>query len=201
MRIAIVGTGKMGRGFVEALSAKHEVVVGSRDPERAARIAARSGAALGTANADAVDGAGVVILAVPWPALQETVVSLGGLGGSVVVDVTNPMNREHREALKGRSTPELIRAWAPDTKVVKAWNHVHARFLTAPEVDGLAQSVLIAGDETEAKRTVSTLARDIGFDPVDVGPLRAARDLEKLVATMTFVKLGAIRVLSSHRGG
>jgi 8-hydroxy-5-deazaflavin:NADPH oxidoreductase len=81
--------------------------------------------------------------------------------------------------------------------VVKGWNHVYAQYLTAPEVDGIAASVLLAGDDREAKRIVSGLARDMGFHPVDVGPLRESYHLDRLVSMMLFVKLGPFRVLSA----
>jgi predicted dinucleotide-binding enzyme len=73
---------------------------------------------------------------------------------------------------------------------------VHARHLTDPEVDGIAASVLIAGDDQDAKDSVFELARDMGFHPVDVGPLKATRELERLVGVMLFMKLGPLRVLS-----
>jgi 8-hydroxy-5-deazaflavin:NADPH oxidoreductase len=59
--------------------------------------------------------------------------------------------------------------------VFKGWNHVHARHLTDPEVEGIAASVLIAGDDPKGKATVISLARDMGFHPVDAGPPRVAR--------------------------
>jgi predicted dinucleotide-binding enzyme len=127
--------------------------------------------------------------------MDETITRLGPVG-SVVVDVSSPYSRAEREALKGRSVAELVQTRLPNARVVKAWNHVFARYLTDPEVDGIASSVLIAGDDAEAKRTVSGLARDMRFHPVDVGPLRAARDLEALAGTMLFVKLGRFRVLT-----
>ena len=197
MRIGIVGTGKMGRGFSAALSPKHEVVVGSRDPERARKTAATTGAAGGATYAEAAADADVLIVAVPWAAMDETLAELGDLHGTVVVDVSYPYNERERDALKGRSTAEVIQDRLPDARVFKGWNHVHAMHLTAPEVDGIAASVLIAGDDDEGKEAVFTLARDMGFHPVDAGPLRASRDLEKLVGVMLFVKLGPIRVLSS----
>jgi 8-hydroxy-5-deazaflavin:NADPH oxidoreductase len=80
--------------------------------------------------------------------------------------------------------------------VFKGWNHVHAQHLTAPEVDGIAASVLIAGDDPAAKQIVFALARDMGFHPVDVGTLKATRELERLVGMMLFVRLGPLRVLS-----
>jgi hypothetical protein len=195
LRIAIIGTGKMGRGFATALAGRHEVVVGSRDPARARATASKAGAAGSSTYADAAVGADVVILTVPWKAMDETLLRLGELSGTVVVDVSFPYSKREREALKG-STAEEIQRRLPEARVVKAWNHVHARHLTDPEVDGIAASVLIAGDDQAAKEAVFALARDMGFHPVDAGPLKATRDLEKLVATMLFVRLGPIRVLS-----
>jgi 8-hydroxy-5-deazaflavin:NADPH oxidoreductase len=199
VKIGIIGTGKMGRGFAEALSATHDVTVGSRDPERARTIAEKTGAAGGATYADAAAHADVVILTVPWSAMEDTLAELGDVSGTVVVDVSYPYNKREREALKGASTAELIQERLPAARVFKGWNHVHARHLTAPEIDGIASSVWIAGDDDDGKNAVFTLARDMGFHPVDAGPLRAARDLEKLVGVMLFVKLGAIRVLSSGR--
>lgn len=197
MKVAIIGTGKMGRGFAQALAPTHEVVVGSRDPARAGTVAARTGAAGGTTYAEAVAGADVIILAVPWQAMDDTLTQLGHLSGTVVIDVSFPHNKQQRDALKGRSTAEVIQRRLPDARVIKGWNHVFAAHLTDPEVDGIASSVLIAGDDPHAKHVAFALARDMRFHPVDVGPLRATRDLEKLVGVMLFVRLGRFRVLST----
>lgn len=187
----------MGRGFAEALRATHEVILGSRDPERGRRVAAKTGAAGSATYADAAVNADVVILAVPWATMEETLAALGDLQDTVVVDVSFPINKQQREALKGRSSAEVVQKRLPGARVVKGWNHVHSPHLTAPEVGGIAASVLLAGEDADAKKVVSRLARDMGFHPVDVGPLRATRDLEKLVGTMLFVRLGPIRVLSA----
>jgi 8-hydroxy-5-deazaflavin:NADPH oxidoreductase len=196
VQVAIIGTGRMGRGFATALAPKHQVIVGSRDPDRAGKVASATGAARGAGYAEAVADAEVVILAVPWPAIDDTLGQLGELDGTVVVDVSWPSRKSEREALKGSSTAEQIQGRLPRARVVKGWNHVHAQHLTAPEVDGIAASVLIAGDDPAAKQMVFTLARDMGFHPVDVGPLRATRELERLVGVMLFVRLGPLRVLS-----
>jgi NADPH-dependent F420 reductase len=196
VRIAVIGTGRMGKGFAVALSPTHDVVIGSRDPDRAAAIAQKTGAGDGVASGDAAAGADVVFLAVPWKAIDDVLADLGDLRGVVVIDMSNPMNQREREALEGTSAGQRIQERVPKARVCKAWNHVHAARLTDPVVHGIASSVLIAGDDAEAKAMVSELAQDMGFDPVDVGPLRAARDLERLISVMTFVKLGAFRVLS-----
>jgi predicted dinucleotide-binding enzyme len=93
MRIAIIGTGKMGRGFGSALSKHHQVVFGSRNPARAAKVVQSTGAleARGYANASAE--ADVVILAVPWRAMDETLATLSDLDGVVVVDISAPLRQ------------------------------------------------------------------------------------------------------------
>jgi 8-hydroxy-5-deazaflavin:NADPH oxidoreductase len=196
VKVAIIGTGKMGRGFATALASKHEVTVGSRDPDRARKVASATGAARGAAYAEAAADAEVVILTVPWPAIDDTLGQLGELNQTVVVDVSWPARKSEREALKGSSTAEQIQKRLSHARVVKGWNHVHAQHLTAPEVDGIAASVLLAGDDPAAKQTVFALAADMGFHPVDIGPLKATRELERLVGMMLFVRLGPLRVLS-----
>jgi 8-hydroxy-5-deazaflavin:NADPH oxidoreductase len=186
----------MGRGFATALRARHEVVFGSRDPEKAGKVVRATGAAAAVSPAEAATGAEVVILAVPWQAMEETLARLGDLDGTVVIDVSVPYGKE-REALGRRSTGEVVQKRLPGARVVKGWNHVFAEYLTAPEVEGVASSVLLAGDDLEAKRIVSALARDMGFHPVDVGALRQSYHLDLLVSMMLFVKLGPFRVLTA----
>ena len=170
--------------------------MGSRDLERARRTASTTGASRGATYAEAAAGAEVVILTVPWPAMDDTLRQLGDLDQTVVVDVSFPSSKREREALKASSTAEQIQKRLPRARVCKGWNHVHAQHLTAPEVDGIAASVLLAGDDPAAKQVVFALARDMGFHPVDVGLLRATRELERLVGMMLFVRLGPLRVLS-----
>jgi 8-hydroxy-5-deazaflavin:NADPH oxidoreductase len=128
--------------------------------------------------------------------MPDVLPALGELRGVTVVDMTNPMNQRERDELEGTSAAQRLQELVPKAHVVKGWNHVHARYVTEPVVDGVASSVLLAGDHAGSKRTMVSLARDMGFDPVDVGPLRAARDLERLVSVMLFVRLGPFRVLT-----
>ena len=185
MRIGIVGTGSMASGFGRLLSEKHEVWMGSRDTERGKQSANEIGAAGGGSYADVVPEADVVILAVPWTAIEETLPQLGDLSGKVVIDITNPYVDGRLQPPEGSSTGEEIQKMLPDAKVVKGWNHVFAAALTTPEVDGLAASVMIAGDDQEAKDTVLQLARDMGFDPFDAGEMKANRALDQFLAAET----------------
>jgi 8-hydroxy-5-deazaflavin:NADPH oxidoreductase len=196
VKIAVIGTGKMGSGFATALSPRHEVVFGSRDPKRAAKVVRATGAASATSYEDAASGADIVILAVPWRAIEETLSSLGKLNGTVVVDITVPYGKE-LDALGTRSSGEIVQRKVRSARVVKGWSHVFAKFLTEPEVDGVQSSVLIAGDDEAAKHLVSQIARDMGFHPVDVGRLRQSYHVDRLVSTMLFVKLGRFRVLDA----
>jgi predicted dinucleotide-binding enzyme len=195
VRIAIIGTGKMGRGFAIALSPHHEVVFGSRDPRRTRKVLRSTGAADVLSPEEAVAGADVVVLAVPWTAVEEITARLKGLDGTVVIDVTVPYGEE-REALGRRSSGEVVQKLLRRARVVKGWNHVFSKHLTDPAVDGIAPSVLLAGNDGDAKRIVSGLAREMGFHPVDVGGLRQSYHLDRLVSMMLFVRLGPFRVLS-----
>lgn len=198
MKVAVIGTGRMGRGFTSALSADHDVLVGSRDPASALRRVNALGAADVVTYRQAARRARVVVLTVPWEAHAETVAQTGDLRGKVVVDTSFPRTKADREQLLRRrsSSAEELQRMIPDARVFKGWSHVHAPYLTDPEVNGIAQSVLIAGDDSRGKRVVFGLARDMGFHPVDAGPLSACRDIDRLVGAMLFVRLGPIRVLS-----
>jgi NADPH-dependent F420 reductase len=196
VKIAVIGTGKMGRGFAAALSAKHEVVFGSRDPTRAVKVARATGAAAATTYEEAASGANIIILAVPWKAMDKALPALGALNGKVVVDVSVPYGKEI-EALGTRSSGEVVQKKLRGARVVKGWSHVFAKFLTDPKVDGIESSVLIAGDDEAAKDLVSQMARDMGFHPVDVGRLRQSHHLDRLVSMVLFVKLGRFRVLDA----
>ena len=196
MKIAVIGTGKMGRGFAGALSSRHKVVFGSRDPARAAKVVRATGAAGAASYAEAASGADIVILAVPWKAMDETLPALGKLIGKVIVDISVPYGKEV-EALGTRSSGEVVQKKLRGARVVKGWSHVFAKFLTDPDVDGIESSVLIAGDDAPAKKVVFKMARDMGFHPVDVGGLRQSYHLDRLVSMMLFVKLGRFRVLDA----
>ena len=185
MRIGIVGTGTMASGFARLLSDKHEVWLGSRDTEKGKQAADQLGATGGGSYADVVPDADVVVLAVPWAAVEETLSQLGDLSGKIVIDITNPYVDGRLQPPEGSSTGEEIQKWIPSAKVVKGWNHVFSDALATPVVDGISASVMIAGDDQEAKEKVFGLARDMGFDPFDVGEMKANRALDLFLAAET----------------
>ncbi len=131
---------------------------------------------------DAATWADVVIVAVPFTAIDETVRELGGaVAGKTVVDVTNALTPDYQLAL-GYSTSgaEELQKKLPAARVVKAFNTVFADNMESGHVKDQQLTAFAAGDDGDAKQTVLEIAEGIGFDPVDAGPLRNARLLEPL---------------------
>jgi len=124
----------------------------------------------------------VVFLAVPFTALDDTIRELGdSIDGKVVVDVTNALTHDRQLATGiNMSGAEELQKKIPRAKVVKSFNTVFAKNMETGKVKNTSISLFIAGDDSEAKDRVLEMGRDIGFDPVDVGPLRNARWLETL---------------------
>jgi NADPH-dependent F420 reductase len=195
--IAVIGgTGPQGRGLAYRWAKHgHAVVLGSRSAERAGATAAEirdrlpEATVRGAANADALEGADVAVLAVPYDGHDELVTALaGGLAGKVVISCVNPLGFD-KQGPYGlpveRSAAESAAAIVPDARVIGAFHHV-----SAPSLWGEAEfldheDVLVCGDDAEAKEVVIELARAVtGRDGVDAGRLRLARQLEPLTAVL-----------------
>ncbi len=124
----------------------------------------------------------VIMLAVPYGAINDVVAELGdGISGKTLVDVTNALTEDMKLA-SGCTTSgaEALQQKAPGAKVVKAFNTQFAQRMDNGGVEGQPVSVFVAGDDAGAKQQVLQMARDIGFDGVDAGPLQNARLLEPL---------------------
>ena len=190
MNVAIIGAGRMGGSFARALAGRHDVRIGSRDGIRGAELAKALGATSGGSYAEAAAGADVIFLTVPWAGVGEALPELGDLSGRVVVDVTNPYVDGRLQLHDTTSDSEEIQRMAPGARVVKGWNLVFSEVASAgPDFGGQAASVFLAGDDAGAKQTVASLARDMGYDPVDCGPLANARELERMLEV--FGSIGA----------
>jgi predicted dinucleotide-binding enzyme len=183
MRIAVIGAGNVGGGFSRAaVAAGHDVVISAAHPEKAQAVAAEVGAQAADSTTAAVQGAQVVVLAVPGTAAPTVVAELAPvLGGAVVVDATNPLNATFDGlAIEGISGAEAVQRAAGSTPVVKAFNTVFASRYAAPAEQGSPLTVLVAGDDAAARGTVAELATSLGFAPVEAPSLRFARTLEEL---------------------
>jgi 8-hydroxy-5-deazaflavin:NADPH oxidoreductase len=126
----------------------------------------------------------VVVLAVPHPAVEHVLAQRGDqLAGRVVVDITNPLDFETFDSLTvpaDSSAAAEIAAAVPSARVVKAFNTNFAATLASGEAGGRPTTVLVAGDDAEAKGLVADVVRAGGLRAVDAGPLRRARELEAL---------------------
>jgi NADPH-dependent F420 reductase len=183
MRVAIIGSGNVGKALAGSLTkAGHEVTLTATTPESAQAAADQTGAQGAKSNQAAVESAEVVVLAVPYPALDGLLDDVGDhLDGKVVVDATNRMNpNDFGATLDGTSATEQIQAKLPGARVVKAFNTLFASRQADPVVDGVALDALVAGDDEDAKRQVLKLAESIGLRPIDAGPACMARAMEAL---------------------
>jgi hypothetical protein len=131
---------------------------------------------------EAIAGADVVVLALPYPEGRAVAREQGAaLSGVTVVDTCNPVDFSTFDSLltsPGMSAAEEIAAANPAALVVKAFNTTFASALVAGWVGGLPLDVFLAGDDARAKSQVAALVSDGGMRPVDTGPLRRARELE-----------------------
>ena len=196
--IAVVGgTGPQGKGLAYRWARHgHRVVLGSRDAGRAQAAATEISERLpdadvsGATNADAVAGADVVVLAVPYDGHDELVTSLAEqLAGKVVVSCVNPLGFDKRGPygldVPGGSAAETAAALVPEARLVGAFHHVSAVSLWGEEEYLDHEDVLVCGDDADAKQVAVELARAVvSRDGVDAGKLRIARQLEPWTAVL-----------------
>jgi NADPH-dependent F420 reductase len=186
MHIAILGAGSVGTTLGARWAALgHTIVFGSRDPasEKVLEALERTGPRCCAKSVnEAVEGAEVIILAQPWSAAEATLKALGDLKGRPLVDCVNPLKHDLSGLdLQGaESAAEQIAAWAPTAKVVKAFNTASVKVMNNPQFGEHKAAMFYCGDDAEAKATVGQLIGELGFDPVDAGPLSSARYLEPL---------------------
>ena len=124
----------------------------------------------------------VVVLAVPYPAVAQVIAQRGEqLAGKIVVDITNPLDFETFDSLvvpADSSAAAEIAAALPNSRVLKAFNTTFAGTLAAGTVGPLTTTVLIAGDDADAKSTLSGIVTSAGLNAIDAGSLKRARELE-----------------------
>jgi NADPH-dependent F420 reductase len=195
MDVAIIGTGNVGGALARSLSkAGHSVTVTSTRPDDAEALAKEVGGNAVGSNRDAVEAGEVVIPAVYYDPLQPVLDEIGDLlDGKILIDVTNRMDEKNSGlVVDGTSNAEKIQARVPNAKVVKAFNTALASRQADPNVNGVPIDGYVAGSDEAAKKTVLELVGSIGMNPVDAGPLEAARNLEAM---------GALIIGLNMRGG
>ncbi|NDJ76744.1 MAG: NADPH-dependent F420 reductase [Chloroflexi bacterium] len=198
MKIGIIGTGRMGSILGKLWAAQgHAIMFGSRSPERA-QVFAREIAestnrdVSGGSSAEAAAFGEVVLLAVLGYVAVETVQALGPLEGKVIIDCNNALGPDGQLFVGYTSSlAEQIAAAAPGAHVVKAYNSIFYGNLEKPVMEGHRAGAFYCGDDADAKAKVAQLSAEIGFEPIDTGPLSSARLLEPLAMVwMQIARLG-----------
>jgi 8-hydroxy-5-deazaflavin:NADPH oxidoreductase len=165
--LSIIGTGNMGQA-IAALADRGEHTVEQ----------------LNTSDGDKPVTGDIVVLAVPYPAVEAVLAERGdSLAGKIVVDITNPLNFETFDSLvvpADGSATAVIASALPESRVVKAFNTNFAATLAAGAVGPLTTTVLVAGDDADAKAQVSGIVEAAGLQAVDAGALSRARELEAI---------------------
>jgi predicted dinucleotide-binding enzyme len=178
--IGLIGAGHIGSQVARlAVANGYDVVISnSRGPETLSALVAELGpkGRAGTAD-DAARSGDIVVVTVPLKNYRA--VPVEPLAGKIVIDTNNyyPERDGHIPELDNESTTtsELLQKHLPKSKVVKGFNHIYAAELTAhgqPAGSKNRRALVIAGDDAEAKATVTRLLDQFGFDTVDAGPLK-----------------------------
>jgi 8-hydroxy-5-deazaflavin:NADPH oxidoreductase len=185
-KVGIVGDGNVGGALARGLrkAARQVKTVGNDKP----------------GIRETADWADIVILAVPYQAIESVIEAAGSaLDGKVLVDVTNVLDSDMNLAVGfTTSGAEELQNRVRKSHVVKAFNTIFAQHMDTGRLADQPLTVFAAGDDLAARSDVLELARAIGFDPVDAGPLRNARLLEPL--GYLNIQLGYVQKMGTNIG-
>ena len=183
--LSIIGTGNMGSAIAQVAGrGGTPVQLIGRDAQKAAAAAEQAGdSATHATLGDELTG-DIVVLALPYAAVAEVLEAYRGrLGGKVIVDLTNPVDFSTFDSLvvpADSSAAAGIAEQVPEASVVKAFNINFAATLASGSVGEQQTTVVIAGDDADAKSALATVVEAGGLRAVDAGSLKRARELEAL---------------------
>jgi NADPH-dependent F420 reductase len=165
--VSILGTGNMGPAIASIV-----------------KKGGNTAQLLGSKDTDQPLTGDIVVLAVPYPAVSQILEQRGDqLAGKVIVDITNPLNLETFDSLVApadSSAAAEIATALPDSRVLKAFNTNFAATLASGTIADQPTTVLIAGDDAEAKALLTSVVTAAGLRAIDAGHLRRARELEAI---------------------
>jgi 8-hydroxy-5-deazaflavin:NADPH oxidoreductase len=184
MKISIIGAGNVGGTLGSGWAERgHEISFGVPDPAKTASKKADGGVKGKILQvADAAKAGEVVVLAVPWKSVPDALRAAGNLKGKIVLDATNPLQPDLTglDTKPGSSGGEQVAALVPGVPVIKIFNTTGFPNMANPDYNGERATMFYCGDDQSAKEVAARLASELGFEPVDAGPLSAARLLEPL---------------------
>ena len=191
MKVAVLGSGAVGQVLADGfLKHGHEVVRGTRSPEKLAAWKEKAGAKGSAATfGDAVKGAELVVLAVKGGAAEEVIrlAGPGALAGRTVIDTTNPISDApptngvlHYFTTLEDSLMERLQRLAPEARFVKAFSCVGNTLMVNPDFGGEKPTMFICGNDAGAKQQVQGVLSQFGWEWEDIGGVEGARAIEPL---------------------
>ncbi|MGH2851637.1 MAG: NADPH-dependent F420 reductase [Solirubrobacteraceae bacterium] len=207
-RVGVLGSGEVGRRLAAGFAkCGHEVMLGTRDPDKAELrgwlAGEGAGIACGTFAAAAEHGE-LLVLAVLGNAAEQAIADAGAanFAGKVVIDAMNPLDFSGgfppKLSISGEdSLGEHVQRALPDARVVKAFNTIGSPYFVDPNLSDGPPTMLIAGDDEAAKEAVGDVLADFGWpEPVDLGGIESSRELEAIC--IAWVKIGGRRGAWDH---
>jgi 8-hydroxy-5-deazaflavin:NADPH oxidoreductase len=208
MRVGVLGTGEVGRRLATGFRSRgHEVMIGSREtskPELSDWLSGEgAGVEAGTFAQAAAHGE-LVVLAVLGDAAVQVIETAGAenFSGKVVIDAMNPLDFSGgfppKLSISGEdSLGERVQRALPEARVVKAFNTIGNPYFVDPSFSQGAPTMLIAGNDEDAKRTVRDVLSEFGWsDTIDIGGIEGSRELEAIC--IAWVKIGGARGAWDH---
>jgi 8-hydroxy-5-deazaflavin:NADPH oxidoreductase len=179
MEIGTLGAGALAQAFAkQALKGGHAVKLSNhRGPASLKEIVHQLGPRATAGSKDEATACEMVLLAVPWDNVAETLASLPPWNGQILIDGTNPFHGRAGNFTPANvgnlSTSQFVAALAPGARVVKALNTIIVPNLEAdPVIDRARRVLFISADDVGAKKTVETLLAGFGYSVIDLGNLR-----------------------------
>ncbi|HEV7176230.1 MAG TPA: NAD(P)-binding domain-containing protein [Solirubrobacteraceae bacterium] len=207
-RVGVLGSGEVGRRLAAGFSSRgHDVMIGSREPDkpelREWLDGDGAGIKAGTFPETAAHG-DLIVLAVLGNAAEEAIAEAGpdSFAGKIVIDAMNPLDFSAgfppKLSICGEdSLGERVQRALPDAKVVKAFNTIGNPYFVDPSFSEGRPTMLIAGNDDDAKRTVGDIVADFGWpDAIDIGGIEGSRELEAIC--ILWVKIGGRRGAWDH---
>jgi 8-hydroxy-5-deazaflavin:NADPH oxidoreductase len=194
--IAIIGSGKIGSALAERFHAAGmtAMVANSRGPSSLIEFTMRFGGSICAVNVEEALQSDIVILAMHFDAVASAVERGCRWAGRIVVDATNAINFPDftPRDLNGSLSTEVVSELVPGARVVKAFNTLQAPVLaTKPNTAAGRRVLFLSGDHPEANQAISNLIDQLGFFPVDLGPLRLGAPMQQFSGPLA--KMGLLK--------
>lgn len=196
MHIAVIGPGNVGSalGKIWAKNGHKVFFCFSRDKEKLEKLAGSVPNAQAATPAEAVNQCTMVLLSVRWSDVTGAISAAGSLAGKTIIDCTNPIKPDLSGLLVGHTTSaaEEIAKLSEGAHIVKAFNTAFAEIYQSPSrlFGSRMPTMFYCGDNASAKAEVAQLIREVGFEPIDGGPLTTARYLEPMAMLLIQLSYG-----------